>query len=59
MFINEIKLMINLDHPNIISVNEIFSTSKSCQLVMDICYGGNLFENIIQGQGYPEAEALS
>lgn len=42
MFIKEIKLMRNLDHQNIISANEIYTTNKEFLLVMDLCVGGNL-----------------
>lgn len=58
MFIKEIKLMRNLDHQNIISANEIYTTNKEFLLVMDLCVGGNLYELISSGIRFTEIEAL-
>lgn len=59
MFINEIKLMRNLDHPNIISAIEIYTTNKEILLIMHLCTGGNLYELISSGVRFTEIEALN
>ena len=44
--IEEIKIMANLDHPNIIKVYEYFLSSKSIQVIMELSSGGELWDRI-------------
>ena len=50
MFFNEISILKELDHPNIIKMYEFFEDSKRFYIVMDIMKGGELFD-IIEESG--------
>lgn len=43
-----------LDHPNIITLYEIFEDRKYLNLVFEKCSGGDLFQRIIEHDGYTE-----
>lgn len=49
-FYNEITILKDLDHPNIIKMYEFFEDRKRFYIVTDICKGGELFE-IIEEHG--------
>lgn len=42
----EIKIMINLDHPNILRLIECFETTDQLFLVLELCKGGELLERL-------------
>lgn len=48
MFFNEINVLRNLDHPNILKMYEFFEDEKRYYIVTDICKGGELFDEILQ-----------
>ena len=41
--INELDILIHLDHPNIVRVYESFESKRQIYIVMELCSGGNLF----------------
>ena len=43
----EIDLMIEMDHPNIIKLFEVFEDNRYIYLIMEECLGGELFDKII------------
>lgn len=43
---SEIKIMKELDHPNVIKLFETFEDSSSIYLIMEMCEGGELFDKI-------------
>jgi len=43
-FREEIYIMCQLDHPNVIRLEEVYETSASIYLVMELCRGGDLFD---------------
>ena len=43
----EIDLMIQMDHPNIIKLFEVFEDNRYVYLIMEECVGGELFDRII------------
>eukprot|EP01084_Bolivina_argentea_P147063 257355_1 len=43
-FMKEVEIMRNLDHPNIVHLQEVYQTPHYLFLVMDLCAGGNLLE---------------
>jgi calcium-dependent protein kinase len=47
-FVNEVKILQNLDHPNIIKLFEIWEWQDVCFLVLEYCEGGELFHYIIE-----------
>lgn len=50
----EIAVMKHLDHPNIIRIYEIFQDKKHLYLVMENCYGGELFDAIVNAGHFSE-----
>lgn len=57
----EIRLMAQLDHPNIIRVHECFESDDSVYIVMERCTGGELLDqlNEQQDQHYTERQACN
>lgn len=53
----EIKILTQLNHPNIIQVNEIFENKDSYFIVMEYCPEGELFNYIVHKKRLPEEEA--
>ena len=47
---NEIEIMTNVDHPNIVKLYDIFEDSNTYSLVMERMTGGELFDNIVEKQ---------
>jgi len=47
-FVNEVKILQALDHPNIIKLYEIWEWNEVCFLVLEYCEGGELFHYIIE-----------
>ena len=47
-FQREIEILMKTDHPNIIKLYEIFESPNSLYLIMEECYGGELFDRILQ-----------
>jgi len=50
-FRQEISIMKQLDHPNIIRLHETYEDQKNIYLVLELCSGGELFDRIID-EGY-------
>lgn len=40
---NEIDILRNLDHPNIVRPHEVYTQKKQIYLVMELCAGGDLY----------------
>jgi len=55
----EIDIMKKVDHPNVLSLREIFETSKQLALVMELVIGGELFFKIVDRGCYSEKDAAS
>lgn len=47
-FKREIKLMTNLDHPNIVRVSDSFEAHSQLYLVMELCTGGELLDRVLE-----------
>lgn len=45
-YLNEIKLVKNIDHPNICKIYEIFEYENKINIIYEICNGGELFDYI-------------
>jgi len=58
-FINEINILRQLDHPNIIKLHEIWEWNEVCFLVLEYCSGGELFHYILEKKHLNEKEAAS
>lgn len=46
MLFNEINNLKNLDHPNILTIYEVFEDEKRIYIVTELCTGGDLFHEI-------------
>ena len=55
----EIAIMKEVDHPNIVKLREVFFGSRTVYLVMDLCQGGELFEELTNShkRGFDEPHA--
>lgn len=56
-FRQEIDIMKDMDHPNIIKLFETFEDRRQMFLVMELCSGGELFDRIIQDGHFTEKTA--
>lgn len=56
---NEISILKNLDHPNIIRMFEYFEDSHKIYLIMEKCEGGELYEYILKQNSFSEFEAAN
>ena len=58
---NEIEVLMKMDHPNIVKLYEVFESQNSLYLIMEECYGGELFDRILHrintNNMYTEREA--
>jgi calcium-dependent protein kinase len=57
MLFNEINILKELDHPNIVKMYEFFEDDKRYYLVQEICKGGELFDEIIARGKFTERDA--
>ena len=53
----EIDILKNLDHPNILRLYEVFEDKKYIYLVTELCYGGELFDEILKRKTFTEKDA--
>lgn len=53
----EIQLLAMLDHPNIVKIIEAFEDANSITIVMEICSGGELFDNLLSAASYTQQRA--
>ena len=54
---NEVKIMQQVDHPNIVKLIDVFEDEGHWCLVMEYMEGGELFDQILQKERFSEAEA--
>jgi len=47
-FQKEIQILMRMDHPNIIKLYEVFESDNSIYLIMEECFGGELFDRILK-----------
>ncbi|KAJ8035549.1 Serine/threonine-protein kinase DCLK3 [Holothuria leucospilota] len=57
MIENEIAILNEIDHPNVVKLYEEYETEKYIYLVMDYVRGGDLFDAIIDSVKFTEADA--
>ncbi|GFE53172.1 calcium-dependent kinase CDPK5 [Babesia ovis] len=55
----EITIMKTLDHPNIVKLLEIYEDEECLYLVMEMCSGGELFEEIVRRGCFSEQYAAT
>lgn len=55
--INEIKVLSDLDHPNIINIYEYFEDANKIYIIIELIEGGQLFDEIIARGCFNERDA--
>lgn len=55
----EIQILKILDHPNIIRLYEFFEDAKRFYIIMELCGGGELFDEILNKQSFSEGVAAT
>jgi serine/threonine protein kinase len=55
-FIKEYSILSEIDHPNIINILEIWEWEKMLFIVTEYCYGGHLFEYVLERNKLEESE---
>ena len=53
----ELQVLMTVDHPNIVKFYEVFEDSRYIHIVMELCSGGELFEQLVSKGRYSEAQA--
>lgn len=56
---DEVNILKRLSHKNIIKIYDVYETSSQLFLVLELVFGGDLFDRIVSfgGKGYPEDRA--
>ena len=54
---NEVEILSQIDHPNIVKLFEIFDSKDKFYMVMELMTGGELFDRIVEKDSYSEKEA--
>lgn len=57
--IEEVSILKELDHPNIVKVNEFYQNSKYFFIVTEYLEGGELFDRIVEQNYFSEEQACS
>lgn len=55
----ELSILTQVDHPNIIKFHETYIDYRYVHIVMELCEGGELFEKIVEMHKFSEREAAS
>jgi calcium/calmodulin-dependent protein kinase I len=53
----EVEILQRVDHPNIVSLRQVYDCPKVFYMVMELMTGGELFDRIVEKEKYTEAEA--
>lgn len=56
-FKSEVATLKKLDHPNILRLYEVFEDTRKYFLIMEICKGGELFDEILDNGNFDEKKA--
>ena len=54
MLENEIAIISQLDHPNVIRCHDVYKTSTRCYIVMEYCPGGDLLQHLSKKGAFNE-----
>lgn len=54
---NEIHILSEVDHPNIIRLIEAYETDEELYIVLELMKGGELFDRIVEKEYFSENEA--
>jgi calcium-dependent protein kinase len=48
MLRREVRILLKMDHPNIVNLFAVYEDTKYFHLLMNMCAGGELFDRIIE-----------
>lgn len=54
---SEVNIMMKLQHPNIITLHELFDTPNHLHMIIDLLSGGELFDRIVEEGTFSEKKA--
>lgn len=54
---NEIFIMCQLDHPNIVRIEEVYESTNEIYIVQELCLGGDLFDRLDEQPDFHYTEA--
>jgi calcium-dependent protein kinase len=54
---DEIFIMCQLDHPNIVRIDEVYESTNEIYIVQELCHGGDLFDRLDEQPDYHYTEA--
>lgn len=54
--LEEIEIMCQLEHPNVIKLEEVYESEDHIYLVVELCHGGELFDRLDEQPGYRYSE---
>jgi calcium-dependent protein kinase len=54
---DEIFIMCQLDHPNIVRIEEVYESTNEIYIVQELCHGGDLFDRLDEQPDYHYTEA--
>lgn len=57
VFTAEIKLLLDLNHENVVCMKEVFETKTSLHMILEYAEGGELFDRIVERGTYSEKDA--
>ncbi|KAJ1554165.1 hypothetical protein HK405_005845 [Cladochytrium tenue] len=57
MIETEVKILMRVQHENIVQLYEMYEIDNYIYLVMELVTGGELFDDIVARKKYPEAES--
>ena len=57
LMINEVNILRDLDHPNIIKIYEVYEDENEIYIVQELCTGGELFDRILKNKNFSEKVA--
>lgn len=57
MLEQELLILMEVDHPNIIKFYEVYSDAKYYRIVMEYCEGGELFQHLTERGRFREGES--
>ena len=55
--INEINILMKMDHPNIVKIFEFYNSPTHYYLITEYCEGGSLFDFIVKNSPFTEIQA--
>ena len=57
LLLEEVSILMKLDHPNIIRIYHVYQESRNYAIVTEYCSGGELFERIQNSHSFSEKQA--